>query len=83
MSGPEEDDNYMHRFERHGLSSFSARLSIASVALTLSLLVLLSGSSVVHAGQQMHPGVERDVVLAVGRPTSWIATRLPLQSRSS
>ena len=41
------------------------------------MLVLFEGSSVRTAGEEMQPGFERDVVLAVGKPAGWVADRLP------
>jgi len=48
------------------------------VALAALLLVLAQGASIRNAGEQLSPGVERNLVLAVGRPAGWIAERLPL-----
>ena len=42
------------------------------------LLLLIEGTSIRNSGQRMEPGVERTVVLAVGRPAGWLAERLPL-----
>ena len=47
------------------------------VLLAVVLLVLFEGSSVRTAGEEMDPGFQRDVVLAVGKPTGWVADRLP------
>lgn len=55
----------------------SARDGMLVVAVALVLLVLFKGSSIRDAGQEMQPGVERSVVLAVGRPAGWVADRLP------
>jgi len=72
------DDSLMSRFDRFGLRRFSGREAVAAVLLTAVLLVLFEGSSVRKAAQEMNPGVGRDVVMAVGRPSSWIAGQLPL-----
>jgi lysophospholipase L1-like esterase len=56
----------------------SARDAVLCVALAVALLVLFEGRSVRHAGEEMRPGWERSLVLAVGHPTGWIADRLPL-----
>ena len=37
------------------------------------LLVLFEGASIRGAGEQMDPGIGRDVVLPVGKPAGWIA----------
>jgi uncharacterized protein len=55
-----------------------AREAILCVLLAASALVLLAGSSVRSAGEEMNRGVVRSVVLAVGEPTGWVADRLPL-----
>jgi len=74
------DDSLMSRFDRFGLRRFSGREAVAAVLLTAVLLVLFEGSSVRKAAQEMNPGVGRDVMMAVGRPSSWIAGQLPLAS---
>src|SRR3954451_11140556 len=55
-----------------------AREAILCVLLAASALVLLAGSSVRSAGEEMNRGGVRWVVLAVGEPTGWLADRLPL-----
>jgi lysophospholipase L1-like esterase len=74
------DDSLMNRFDRFGLRRFRGRDAVFSVLLAAALLVLFEGHSVLKAGDQMNPGVGRTLVLAVGRPSSWIAGRLPLAS---
>jgi lysophospholipase L1-like esterase len=73
------DDSLMSRFDRHGLRRFRARDGILAVSLASALLILFAGASVRRAGEQMSPGIGRDLVLAVGRPAGWLADRLPLQ----
>ena len=41
------------------------------------LLVLFEGSSIRSAGEEMDPGLERDLVLAIGEPAGWLADRIP------
>jgi lysophospholipase L1-like esterase len=48
------------------------------VAVTMVLLVLFEGTALRKAGEEMQPGWERDVVLAVGKPVGWVADRTPL-----
>jgi hypothetical protein len=72
------DDNLMERFDAEGLRRFTARQAVIAVAITVLLLILFAGASIRHAGEEMKPGIGRDVVLAVGRPTGWLADRLPL-----
>ncbi len=74
------DDSLMSRFDRFGLRRFRARDAVVSVLLAAVLLVLFEGHSVLKAGDQMNPGPGRSLVLAVGRPSSWIASKLPLAS---
>lgn len=72
------DDSLMSRFDRYDLRRFRARDAIAAVLVAAVLLLLCEGSSVKKAGEEMSPGVGRALILAVGKPSSWIATRLPL-----
>jgi hypothetical protein len=55
-----------------------ARDAIICVFVAALLLVLLEGESIRHTGEKMDPGIERDVVLAVGKPADWVAEQLPL-----
>src|SRR5919201_4255034 len=73
------DDNLMSRFDDHGLRRFRARDGLLALALAAVLLVLFEGASIRRAGEQMNPGVWRDMVLTVGKPAGWIADRLPLE----
>lgn len=72
------DDNLMGRFDAEGLRHFSAGQAVIAVAITSLLLVLFAGASVRHAGEEMKPGIGRDIVLGFGKPAGWIADRLPL-----
>jgi len=74
------DDSLMSRFDRFGLRRFRAREAVIAVVIAAVLLVVFEGSSVLKAGDEMNPGVGRDVVLAVGRPSNWLARQLPLAS---
>jgi hypothetical protein len=85
MSTPQpehRDDNLMDRFDRSRTRRFSGRQAIAAVALAAAILVVCSGSSIRKAGEEMHAGIGRDVVLGVGRPAAWIADQLPLHRSS-
>jgi lysophospholipase L1-like esterase len=55
-----------------------ARDAVLCVFVTAFLLLLLEGRSIRSSGEKLDPGVERTVVLAVGRPAGWLADRLPL-----
>jgi hypothetical protein len=54
-----------------------SRDAIVVVFLAVVVLVLFEGSSVRTASEEMQPGFERDVVETVGKPTGWVADRLP------
>jgi lysophospholipase L1-like esterase len=51
---------------------------VLTVLVAAVLLALFEGPSVRAAGEEMQPGWERSVVLAVGKPTGWFADLLPL-----
>jgi uncharacterized protein len=72
------DDSEMSRFDRWGLRRFSARQAIGAICLVTLLLVLFAGQAIRKQGEEMSPGIGRDLVLAVGRPAGWLADRLPL-----
>ncbi|MGV1048760.1 MAG: GDSL-type esterase/lipase family protein [Solirubrobacterales bacterium] len=72
------DDSLMERFDEQELRRFSARDAVLATALIALLLLLFSGGSVRRAGEELNPGVGRDVVLAIGKPAGWIAAKLPL-----
>jgi lysophospholipase L1-like esterase len=77
---PHRDDNLMERFDREGARRFGARQAVLSIAITAFVLVLCAGASIRKAGEEMSPGIGRDVVLAVGRPSAWMSDQLPLHS---
>jgi hypothetical protein len=54
-----------------------ARDAVIAVGVATVLLVLLQGQAVRNWGEQMNPGIGRDVVLAFGKPAGWVADRLP------
>lgn len=72
------DDSLMERFDEEKLRRFSARDAIVSTLLIALLLLVFSGGSVRQAGEEMDPGTYRDIVMAVGEPTGWVADQLPL-----
>jgi hypothetical protein len=82
MSSPEPphpDDNLMERFDRWSARRFSARDATLAIAIAALLLVLCAGTAIRKTGQQMSPGIGRDLVLAVGRPAAWLSEQLPLR----
>ncbi len=72
------DDSLMERFDEEKLRRFSARDAVLSTLLIAFLLLLFSGGSVREAGEEMDPGAYRDIVLAIGEPSGWVADQLPL-----
>ena len=54
-----------------------ARDAVLVVGIAAALLVLVSGGSIRSQGEEMRPGLLRDMVVAVGAPAGWIADRLP------
>jgi lysophospholipase L1-like esterase len=76
-SSPHGDDALMNRFDRMGLRRFRGRDAVLAVLLAAVLLVVSQGDSIRKAGEQMNPGIGREVVLGVGRPAAWIADQLP------
>jgi lysophospholipase L1-like esterase len=75
-----QDDNQMERFDRSGTRRFRARDGLIAVTVAAIVLIVCSGASIRKQGEEMAPGIGRDVVLAVGRPAAWIAGQLPLHS---
>jgi lysophospholipase L1-like esterase len=55
----------------------TARHGIIAVFLAAVLLVLFEGSSIRTAGEDMDPGLERELVLAIGKPAGWVSDRIP------
>jgi lysophospholipase L1-like esterase len=75
-----QDDSLMERFDEQRLRRFTARDAVVATALIALLLLVFSGGSVRDAGEEMNPGVGRDLVLAVGKPAGWVADQLPFAS---
>ena len=72
------DDSLMERFDEQKLRRFTARDAVLATFLVMFLLLLFAGGAVRKAGEELNPGVGRDIVLAVGRPAAWVAEQLPL-----
>jgi lysophospholipase L1-like esterase len=77
------DDNLMERFDREGVRRFRARDAIVAVVIAAIVLVVSAGGSVKKQAEEMSPGIGRDLILAVGRPTAWIANQLPFHSAAN
>lgn len=60
-----------------GSRRLSARHAIACVLAAVAVLVVCDGDGIRRQGEKLDAGIEKDVVLAVGRPAGWIADRLP------
>ena len=54
-----------------------ARDALLAVGVAVALLVVLGGAALRDEGEEMKPGWERTMVLAVGHPAGWVADRLP------
>lgn len=74
-----DDDALMDRFEKNS-RRFNARDAIITVFVAAIALILINGNSMKHSGERLKPGVQRSVVLAVARPSGWIADLLPLHT---
>ena len=70
----------MERFDRSGTRRFRARDGVIAVAVAAIVLIVCAGGSIRKQGEEMMPGIGRDIVLAVGRPAAWIADQLPFHS---
>src|SRR4051794_41773296 len=77
------DDSEMSRFDRQGLRRFSAGDAVLAVAVTMLLLVLFSGGTVLKQGEEKKPGIGRDILTAVGRPANWAAENLPFEKANA
>lgn len=73
------DDNLMDRFDGNA-RRFRARDGIVAIAVGAIVLVAIQGASMHTTGEQLNPGVQRDVVLAVAKPAGWIAHRTSLHT---
>jgi len=56
-----------------------ARDALGVIVIVCALLAVFEGRAVRKAGDEMTPGWERTLVLAVGKPAGWLADRLPLE----
>lgn len=74
------DDNLMDRFDRAGARRSRAREAILAVVVGCVVLVVCAGASIRRAGETTPSGVQRTLLLAVGRPAGWVADQLPFHS---
>lgn len=77
----EVDDALMDRFDRNS-QLFRARDAIIAVFVAAAVLVLVKGTSMERAGEQL-TGLQHDVVVAVGKPAGWVADQLPLHTAAT
>jgi lysophospholipase L1-like esterase len=56
-----------------------ARDALGVIVIVCALLAVFEGRSVRKQGEEMKPGWERTLVLAIGKPAGFIADRLPLE----
>lgn len=76
------DDNLMDRFDDNA-RRFRARDGIIAVVVAAIVLLAIQGASMRASGEQLNPGVQRDVVLAVAKPAAWLAHRTSLHTINS
>lgn len=50
-----------------------ARDALVCVFVAVAVLLVAQGSSIRSSGEKMEPGIERDVVLLVGKPGGWVS----------
>jgi hypothetical protein len=60
-----------------GSRRLTARHAIVTVLAAFAILVVCDGDGIRSQGEKLDPGLERTVVLGVGRPAGWIADQLP------
>jgi lysophospholipase L1-like esterase len=65
-------------YDRPGARRFGARDALVCVLVAALLLALLEGPSIRRSGEQMDRGIQRTMVLAVGKPFGWVGDRLGL-----
>jgi len=75
VTEPKRDPFILDRKTGRRLRARDALICIGATAL---LLLLFEGRSIRNTGERMSPGIERDAVLAIGRPAGWLADQLPL-----
>ena len=81
MTTPTRDrsqESIHEAYNRAGARRFRARDAIVCVLLAGLLLALFEGPSIRRAGEEMNPGAQRTLVLAVGKPFGWLGDRLGL-----
>ena len=78
MPSTHSDHSQMSRFDQPEVRKLSAWWAVGAIAITAVLLVVFSGGSVTDQAEELRPGVGRDIIAAVGKPTDAVADALPL-----
>ena len=65
-------------YDRQGARRFSAREALVCVFAAALLLLVFQGPSIRRDGERMNPGIQRTMVLAVGKPAGWLGDRIGL-----
>jgi hypothetical protein len=78
MADPDADA-LMDRFEKNS-RRFNARDAIITVFVTALALIIIQGNSMKNSGERLKPGIQRTVVLGIGKPAGWIADQLPFHT---
>lgn len=60
----------------------SARDAITAIAIVAFVLLVAQGQSVTSGANEMQPGPERSILLAIGKPTGWISAQLPFAGKA-
>lgn len=60
----------------------SARDAITAIAVVAFVLLIAQGQSVTSGANEMQPGPERSILLAIGKPTGWISAQLPFAGKA-
>ena len=71
-----ESDELRSAYEPPGSRRFRARDAVVVVLVAVLVLLVLEGDAIRGAGEEMTPGWERTLVLAVGEPAGWMADRI-------
>ena len=75
-----QDDNLMDRFDGSQTRRSRARDGVVAILIASIALLATEGAAIRKAGEQLHAGAERQVLLALGGPAGWLADRLPLHA---
>ena len=71
-----EPEELRSAYEPPGSRRFRARDAVVVVLVAVLVLLVFEGDAIRGAGEEMTPGWERTIVLAVGDPAGWAADRI-------